>query len=58
MEGPAYKPARPGEVRHIALSPRKAAKDLGWEPRVALAEGLQNTVAYFQQAPDAAGGNR
>ncbi|MSQ33658.1 MAG: NAD-dependent epimerase/dehydratase family protein [Dehalococcoidia bacterium] len=57
-EGPAYKPSRPGEVRHIALSPQKAAKELGWRPQVALAEGLQNTVAYFRQAPGAAGGKR
>jgi len=66
VEAAAYKPARPGEVRHIALSPQKAAQELGWRPQVALAEGLQSTVSYFRQAPgqapgqapDPAGGKR
>ena len=37
-------PARPGEVRHIAIDYSRARDELGWEPKVALDEGLALTL--------------
>lgn len=41
---PIFDPPRPGDVRHIALDPSKAKRILGWEPKVGLLEGLNNTI--------------
>jgi UDP-glucose 4-epimerase len=38
-------PERPGEVRHIAIDASRARTELGWEARVPLAEGLEQTLA-------------
>ena len=47
---PARKvPAPPGEVMRSALSYAKARKQLGWEPRVKLDDGLKKTIAWFQK---------
>jgi UDP-glucose 4-epimerase len=43
---PEYAPARLGEVRRIAIDPSRAASELGWEPRTALADGLGRTVDW------------
>jgi UDP-glucose 4-epimerase len=51
---PRYGPARPGDVYRIALDSRKAARELGWKPRVALAEGLQAVVDSLIHQPEAA----
>ena len=45
----AYGPARPGEVYRIFLDSSKAGRELGWEPRVGLEEGLRDTVRYFRE---------
>ena len=42
---PQHAPERPGEVRRIALDVARARKELGWEPRVGLEEGLERTLA-------------
>lgn len=39
-----HAPARPGELQRNALAIDKAARDLGWRPRTALAEGLTLTL--------------
>jgi UDP-glucose 4-epimerase len=39
-----FEPARPGEVRHIALDTTRAREDLGWRARVDLNEGLRLTL--------------
>ena len=39
-------PARPGDVRHSVVSPRRAQARLGWTPRIPLREGLRDTVAW------------
>lgn len=44
---PVYKPDLPGEAQ-ITLADVTAAKSLGWEPRVAIRDGLRRTVAYLQ----------
>ncbi len=40
-------PANPGEVYKIQLNNAKARENLGWSPKVDLAQGLAETVAYF-----------
>src|SRR5712691_11062453 len=46
---PQFGPARKGDVYRIALDNARARRDLGWEPRVSLEEGLSSTVDYFRQ---------
>jgi len=42
--GAAHGPARAGEVLRIFLDIERAREDLGWEPRIGLREGLEQTV--------------
>lgn len=42
-----FAPARPGEQQRSAVSAAKAARELGWQPRVGLEEGLRETFAWF-----------
>jgi UDP-glucose 4-epimerase len=42
-----YAPARAGELARSALETSKARAVLGWEPQVALSEGLANTYRFF-----------
>src|SRR5216684_815889 len=44
----AHGPAAPGEQRRSSVDPRAARAQLGWEPRVALDEGLRRTAAWFR----------
>lgn len=41
-------PAKQGEQMRSVVDPTKLKQELGWEPRVDLAEGLKKTVAFFQ----------
>ncbi|MBV9212422.1 MAG: GDP-mannose 4,6-dehydratase [Actinobacteria bacterium] len=41
---PDHHPERPGEVRRIALDATRARAELGWEARVALAQGIEQTL--------------
>jgi UDP-glucose 4-epimerase len=43
-----HAPERPGEVRRIALDATKAKRELGWEARIGLAEGLDRTLASLR----------
>lgn len=45
---PVHGPALPGEVFKIYLDASKARAQLGWRPRYSLAEGLEQTVAWFR----------
>jgi len=45
---PKFGPAIPGEVRDIVLDPSLAKKELGWEAKTALFEGLKKTAAWFK----------
>jgi len=48
-EGEAvHGPPKLGEVFKIYLDASKARRELGWEPRVGLNEGLRRTVEYFK----------
>jgi UDP-glucose 4-epimerase len=44
---PVHGPSRPGDVRHSLADVTLARNELGYEPTVALDEGLRSTVAYF-----------
>jgi dTDP-glucose 4,6-dehydratase len=40
---------RPGHDRRYSLSSEKAKRELGWEPVVAFADGIEQTVAWYQE---------
>jgi len=48
---PVHAPARQGEVLRSCLDAARARALLGWEPQVALAEGLRRTLATVGAAP-------
>ncbi|MBI4356131.1 MAG: SDR family NAD(P)-dependent oxidoreductase [Candidatus Omnitrophica bacterium] len=45
---PSLQPPRPGDVRRTLADPAKAQRLLRWRGRVAFAEGLRRTAAWFQ----------
>ena len=47
---PVHGPAKIGETRFIYLNAEKAARELGWDARVSLVDGLAKTVDYFRVA--------
>ena len=42
---PVFEPERPGEVRRSCLDVTRARRELGWEPKVALTDGLRTILA-------------
>jgi UDP-glucose 4-epimerase len=46
---PEHGPRRKGDVYRIALDNARARRDLSWEPRLSLEEGLSLTVDYFRE---------
>jgi UDP-glucose 4-epimerase len=50
-----FETPRAGDVRHSLADISLAAELLGYAPRVAMAEGLRRTVAWYQEANAAAG---
>lgn len=44
---PVHAPSRPGEERRSVLDVRRAARVLGWKPRVPLAQGVAKTIAWM-----------
>jgi len=48
---PRYAPVRQGEILRSCLECSKAQRELGWRPRLALEEGLQKTIAWYQETP-------
>jgi len=46
---PDHGPRRKGDVYRIALDNARARRDLSWEPRISLEEGLSLTVDYFRE---------
>ena len=42
---PELAPPRPGEVQRISIDPGRAKRELGWEAKVGLEEGLRLTLA-------------
>lgn len=45
---PHYAPVRKGEIYRICLDSGKARKEIGWQPRLLLREGLIQTVNYYR----------
>jgi UDP-glucose 4-epimerase len=48
---PVRLPERPGEQDRYCVDTTKAARDLGWIPKVTLEEGLRKTLAYWNYLP-------
>jgi UDP-glucose 4-epimerase len=48
QSNPHYAPVRKGEIYRICLDWSKAQKELGWQPRFQLREGLTETVHYYR----------
>ncbi|MFA4903191.1 MAG: NAD-dependent epimerase/dehydratase family protein [Desulfobaccales bacterium] len=48
--GPVHGPAKPGEQRRSVLDSTLAQKELGWQPKTILSDGLAQTVAAFKAA--------
>ena len=46
---PLYGPKREGDVRLSYLDIGRVREELGWAPRVELAEGMVDTVAFFRE---------
>lgn len=44
-----HAPGKPGEQRRSCIDPSLARRALGWEPTVALKDGLRRTVEYFRK---------
>jgi UDP-glucose 4-epimerase len=44
---PEHGPGRPGEQARSSISPAKAARVLGWRPKVELTAGLEDTLRFF-----------
>jgi len=49
---PVHGPAKPGEQRRSVLDSTLAQRELGWQPRVSLTQGLAQTAAAFREAGD------
>jgi UDP-glucose 4-epimerase len=47
---PEYEEARLGDVRRSVVDASRAARELGWRPRVGLDEGLRVTWSWMQEA--------
>jgi UDP-glucose 4-epimerase len=45
---PGFGPARKGDVVRIVLDPGRANRELAWEAKMPLFEGLDRTYAYFR----------
>ncbi|QDT16138.1 NAD-dependent epimerase/dehydratase family protein [Alienimonas californiensis] len=46
---PVHGPPRDGDLRSSIVSPAKATAELDWEPRVTMADGIAETVAWFAE---------
>lgn len=45
---PNYAQVRKGEIFRICLECSKAQRELGWQPRASLKEGLSQTITYYR----------
>lgn len=52
---PEHGPAKPGEQRRSVLNVDRIARQLDWQPRTALADGLVRTVASFASGIEVTG---
>lgn len=47
---PKFLPARPGDIRHSEADISRARQHLGYEPKVSFRRGLEQTIAWYQEA--------
>ncbi len=47
---PQHAPARPGEQLRSVISPERAGRVLGWKPETKLADGLAETLDFFERS--------
>jgi UDP-glucose 4-epimerase len=52
-DDPEFHPPRLGDLKRSCLDISRAREVLGWQPRVALADGVARTVSYFRQVKQA-----
>ena len=53
---PVFAPMRPGELQRSALAVKRARKDLGWQARTGLADGIRAVYQWIEAGtPDRAG---
>jgi UDP-glucose 4-epimerase len=52
---PEFAAARPGELQHSALATHLAAKELGWRPKAALADGMRKVYQWIEAGSPADG---
>jgi UDP-glucose 4-epimerase len=52
---PVHAAPRPGDVRHSLADISAARRDLGYEPRISLVDGLRATIEAFEELPQAEG---
>ena len=50
---PSHSPARIGDVQRISLNYSKAKREMGWEPKISIHEGLSRTAEYFKELAQA-----
>lgn len=55
---PTFEAARPGEQRRSVIDPQLAIDDLGLEPPLGLADGLERTAGYFRHRAAVGGAGR
>jgi UDP-N-acetylglucosamine 4-epimerase len=48
---PEFRPARPGDIRHSQADISKAQRMLGYEPEFTVAQGLPETLAWYEKRP-------
>ncbi len=46
---PLFDEKRPGEIDRICLTNAKAAKGLGWSPKVEFREGIKLTTDFYKE---------
>ncbi len=49
QEKPIYAPGKKGDIRKIYLDTEKAKKELGWQAKLQLEDGLKKTVKWFKE---------
>jgi UDP-glucose 4-epimerase len=52
---PEFAATRPGELQHSALATHLAAKELGWRPKTALADGMRQVYQWIEAGSPADG---
>jgi UDP-glucose 4-epimerase len=54
---PLFEPARPGDLLRSALAPQRAARDLGWQPKVRLSDGVRRVYRWIESGRPARAGS-